>query len=118
MEIDGVIRLPNIELTRAEVERLLGVTLDRFEPSKHGASHYGQLNAPAKDWQALVALMNQVGPPIRDCVKRGEMAKPEVDVGWRIGANNVASSLNVPPAVTSAIAQFGFELVVSAYVLR
>jgi hypothetical protein len=115
MGIDGVIRLSNIELTRSEVERLLGVTLDRFEPSKHGASHYGQLNAQAEDWQALVALMNQVGPPIRDCVRRGEMAKPEVDVGWHIDANNLASSLHVPPAVTSAIAHFGFELVASAY---
>jgi hypothetical protein len=66
------------------------------------------LNAAGEDWQALVVLMDRVGPTLGDCVDRGEMGKPEVDVGWRSGANKVAPSLRVPQ-------QFGIELVVSAY---
>jgi len=75
-----------------------------------------QLN-PALDggWQALIFLMNQVGPALRDCVQRGDMGRPEIDVGWTICSETFTRSLGIPEAITSAAARFGFDLVVSAY---
>ena len=48
MEIGAVIRLPDITSTREDVEKRLGVPLDRFEPYRRGAGHYGQVNAPGE----------------------------------------------------------------------
>lgn len=115
-EIDAVIRLRNVALPRDEIESKLGLPLDRFESSKRDKGSYGQLNIAAEGgWTGLITLMDHVGPAIRDCVERREMGKPEVDVGWAVGGYIVASSLCIPPAVTAAVARFGFKLVVSAY---
>jgi len=114
--IDAVIRLPNVISTRDDLEAWLGVPLHRFESSRHGAGHYGQLNTAVEGgWPALVALLERVGPALQDCVNRGVVGRPEIDVGWMMGGGSVASSLRVPQAVTAAIARYGFELVVSVY---
>ena len=116
--IDPVIRLPHIVRPREEIEAALGVALDRFEPYRRGGvGQYGQLNPPIDGgWAGLASLLAKVGPGLRACVARGDMGTPEVDVGRTVAVDIAASSLRVPNAVLSAIAEFGLDLVVSTYV--
>ena len=112
-----VIRLAEVRVSRVELESVLGVELDRYEPSRRGSTHHAQLSMNGGDeWTAVVEFLKNVGPRIEDLIRRGLIGSASMDFEIFVPTGRVANfSVPIPAQVASVAGQNRIDIEVSFY---
>ena len=115
-DLDAVLRLSDVVLSREALETALGMPPDRFEVARKGNSNYAQINLPeGSSWEAVTAFANRIGPSVQSLFQQGEIGRPSLDVALHLEEGHVSASMRIPHAAAATIGRFGINLDVSAY---
>ncbi|WP_439364603.1 hypothetical protein ACNJYD_34055 [Bradyrhizobium sp. DASA03005] len=110
-----VIRIPNVALSRSDLDTSLKLQVDRYEPSSRLA--YAQIdNGDDEDqWAALLDLIRSIGAVIPGLLAKGEIGRPSVDVAMVFPDSLMAKYLTIPADVVAAAGEAGMGIEVSVY---
>lgn len=110
-----VIRMPDVALSRSNLDKSLKLQVDRYEPSSGLA--YAQVdNGDHEDqWAALLDLIRSIGPVIPNLVLKGEIGRPSVDVAMVFPDSLMSKYLAIPADVVAAAGEAGMSIEVSVY---
>ncbi|MBR1171762.1 hypothetical protein [Bradyrhizobium liaoningense] len=110
-----VIRIPNVALSRSDLDTSLKLQVDRYEPSSRLA--YAQIdNGDHEDqWAALLDLIRSIGAVIPGLLAKGEIGRPSVDVAMVFPDSLMAKYLTIPADVVAAAGEAGMGIEVSVY---
>lgn len=112
-----VIRIPDVTLSRSDLETALGRPVDRHEPRSGRASMFAQIDIDDDRDQWVVALgcIQSLQAPVQRLVAEGLIGSPCVDVAVGLPASAVATSLTIPARLAVAAGAAGMDVVVSVY---
>ncbi|WP_407154844.1 hypothetical protein [Bradyrhizobium sp. STM 3557] len=110
-----VIRVPDVALSRSDLETLLQLEVDRYEPSSGRA--YAQIdNGDHEDqWAALLDLIHSIDTVIPGLVSEGKIGRPSVDVAIIFPDALMSKNLIIPADVVAAAGEAGMSIQVSVY---
>ncbi len=115
-DLDAVLRLSDVVLSRVALETALGIPPDRFEAARRGSAHYAQFNLPkGASWEEVTAFANRIGPSVQSFFQQGQIGRPSLDVALHLEEGQVSASMRIPHASAAALGRFGINLDVSAY---
>jgi hypothetical protein len=110
-----VIRIPDVALSRSDLDTSLKLQVDRYELSSGLA--YAQIdNGDHEDqWAALLDLIRSIGAVIPSLVSKGEIGRPSVDVAMVFPDSLMSKYLTIPADVVAAAGEAGMGIEVSVY---
>ena len=96
-----VLRIPDVAVTRAELEEALGLLLDRFGPARNGPLSYAQINVEDDEdgWTTLVRVIERTGPVLTGLVRSGLVSRPWADIAIEMDDSLFATSVKIPSTV-------------------
>ena len=115
-DLDAVLRLSDVVLSREALETALGMPTDRFEVARKGNANYAQINLPeGSSWEAVNAFADRIGPSVQSLFQQRQIGRPSLDVALHLEEGRVSASIRIPHATAATIGRFGINLDVSAY---
>ena len=115
-DLDVVLRLSDVILSREALEIALGLPPDRFEAARKGSAHYAQFNLPeGTSWEEVTTFANRIGPSVQSLFQQGQIGRASLDVALHLEEGHVSASMRIPHAAAAALGRFGINLDVSAY---
>ena len=110
-----VIRIPDVALSRSDLDMSLKLEVDRYELSSGLA--YAQIdNGDHEDqWVALLDLFRSIGAAIPGLVSKGQIGRPTLDVAVLFPDSLVSRYLTIPADVVAAAGEAGMGIEVSVY---
>jgi hypothetical protein len=112
-----VIRMSDVRLSQQELETVLGIALDRYEPSRHGALHYAQvcMAHDAADWSAVAEFLELIGPRIKELSDRRAIGAATMDFHLPFWDNKIATSSTLPARIALLAGQNLIDIETSVY---
>jgi hypothetical protein len=112
-----VIRIPDVTLSRADLETALGLPLDRYEQPADSASAYAQIDIPdgGDQWAAALDCVQSVRDPIQRLVSESLIGSPSLDVAAGFPSSALSTSLTVPARLAAAAGETGIDIDISIY---
>jgi hypothetical protein len=110
-----VVRIPDVALSRSDLDALLNLEVDRYETSSGFA--YAQIdNGDHEDqWAAILDLIRTISTGIIDLISRDKIGRPSVDIAMIFPESLAGRSLTIPADVVAAAGQARMGVVVSVY---
>jgi hypothetical protein len=110
-----VIRVPNVIVTRLELEAALSCQVARYEPS--GASSYAQVDIPetSDQWTAAIKRMQTLSASIEKLVSEGAIGRPSLDIAFRFPSHFLSTSGSIPASLAEAAGRAGMDIGISVY---
>lgn len=118
--VDFVIRMLDVSITQPELEKSLGVTLDRYEASRETSLRYAQVSMPHgdSDWASVAKFLAEVGPAINKLIQKRVIGSAAMDVVLYFGDNMATVSSSIPARVAELAGQNLIDIEVSVYLTR
>lgn len=115
-----VIRLPDVALSRSDLEAALGLQLSRYEPSRNEPSTglaYAQIDVAdhGDQWATALDTVQSIGAIIPKLLSAGSIGKPSLDVAMTFPHSWMSNSLVVPAVLAAATGAAGIDIEVSVY---
>jgi hypothetical protein len=112
-----VIRMPNVVLSRSDLDASLGLAVDRYEPSSDHTPGYAQIDiADDRDqWDAALACIQSIRAAIQELVSKDLIAAPNLDVAIGFPSTTMSKSLTIPASLTAAAGEAGMDIDLSVY---
>src|SRR6266849_5951116 len=99
-----VIRMPNVTLSRSDLETALGLPLDRYEQPTDRATGYAQIDIPGDrdQWAAALDCVRSVREPVQRLVAESLIGTPGFDVAVGFPSSALSKSLAIPAQLAAA----------------
>jgi hypothetical protein len=117
--LSALLRISGVLIAQADLESILGVSLDAHE-SSHPFGNYAQIYLPIeKDmtedniWHNLVDLVRTIGPKISTLKHAGSIGDVRVDLLVEFDDRKMAVNIVVPSYAAEAIGRHGIEIELS-----
>jgi hypothetical protein len=112
-----VIRIPDVTLSRSDLETALGLPLDRYEQPTDHASGYAQIDIPdgQDQWAAAVDCVRSVRDPIQRLVSERLIGSPGLDVAVAFPSSVISTSFAIPARLAAAAGEAGLHIDISVY---
>jgi hypothetical protein len=114
---DFVIRMQGVSVAEAELENLLGISLDRYEASPDERRSYAQVAPPhgSHGWESIALLLERIGPTISDLIKKRAIDSATIDLAIHFAENMATISSRIPSRVAELAGQNQIGIDVSVY---
>lgn len=112
-----VIRIPNVTLSRSDLETALGLSLDRYEPTTDHATGYAQIDIPddRDQWAAALDCAQSLCEPFQRLVAESLIGSPGFDVAAGFPSSALSKSLAIPAQLAAAAGEAGMDIEISVY---
>ncbi|HEV2155901.1 hypothetical protein [Bradyrhizobium sp.] len=107
-----VVRIPDVALSRSELNAALGLEVDRYENSPGRA--YAQIDI-GDQWDAALACVQSVRAVILRLVAEGSIGAPSLDVAMVFPHSYVAKTFTIPADVAAIAGGAGMDVQLSVY---
>ena len=110
-----VIRIPDVALSRSDLNASLGLQVDRYEASSGRA--YAQIDIAdhGDKWAAALDLIQSIRAFIPGLVSGGAIGTPSLDVAMAFPHASLSTSLTIPAQLAAAAGEAGMEVQLSVY---
>ena len=107
-----VTRLPDVALSRSDLNASLGLQVDRYEASS--GRPYAQIDIAdhGDKWAAALDLIQSIRAFIPGLVSGGAIGTPSLDVAFH---SSLSKSLTIPAQLAAAEGEAGMEVQLSVY---
>lgn len=115
-----VIRLPDVAVSRSDLEAALGLQVSRYEPSRNEPSTglaYAQVDVAddGDPWAAALDTVQFIRAVVPKLLAAGSIGKPSLDVAMTLPHSWMSKSLLVPAALAAAAGAAGIDIELSVY---
>jgi len=112
-----VIRIPNVVLSRSDLNASLGLAVDRYEPSCDHTPGYAQIDiADDRDqWDAALDCVQSIRASIQRLVTEGLIGAPILDVAMSFPCSSLSKSLTIPARLAAVAGETGMDVHLSVY---
>ena len=112
-----VIRIPNVALSRSDLEKALGRPLDRFEQPTNGTLAYAQIDVPGDrdQWTAAHDCVQSIHGAIQRLLSNGQIGSPYLDIAMAFPSSAYTMSLTMPALLIAAAGRSGMAVEISVY---
>jgi hypothetical protein len=112
-----VIRIPDVTLSRPDLEAALGRPLDRYEQARNSASVYAQIDiADDRDqWAAALDCVQSIGARIQRLVSENLIGSSQMDIAVAFPSSAVMRSLEIPARLAAVTGEAGMDIGISIY---
>lgn len=110
-----VIRIPDVSLSRSDLNASLGLEVDRYEASSGLA--YAQIDVAGvgDQWAAALDYIRSIRAAIPRLVSEGAIGTPSLDVAIAFPHSTLSKSLIVPAALAAETGEAGIDVELSVY---
>jgi len=110
-----VIRIPNVALSRSDLNASLGLQVDRYEALHERA--YAQIDiADCEDqWAAALDRIRSIHAFIPGLISGGVIGRPSLDVAMAFSHSSLSKSLTIPAQLAAAAGEAGMDVELSVY---
>jgi len=110
-----VIRIPDVSLSRFDLNAALGLQVDRYEASSERA--YAQINIAdhGDQWAAARDRIQSIRAFIPGLVSRGAIGAPSLDVAMALPHSSLSKSLTIPAQLVAVAGEAEMDIQVSVY---
>jgi hypothetical protein len=112
-----VIRIPDVVLSRSDLEAALGRPLDRYEQPTDRTSAFAQIDIPddRDQWAAALDCVQSVRDPVQRLICESLIGLPCLDVAVGFRSSAVSTSLAIPAQLAAATGETGLDINISVY---
>ena len=111
-----VIRIPDVALSRSDLNASLGLQVDRYEASS--GRPYAQIDIAdhGDKWAAALDLIQSIRAFMPGVVSgEGAIGTPSLDVAMAFPHSSLSKSLTIPAQLAAAAGEAGMEVQLSVY---
>lgn len=110
-----VIRIPDVALSRSDLNASLGLKVDRYEASSERA--YAQIDIAdhGDQWAAALDRIRSIREFIPGLVSGGAIGRPSLDVAIALPQSSLSKSLILPAQLAAAVGEAGMDVQLSVY---
>ena len=110
-----VIRIPDVALSRSDLNASLGLQVGRYEASS--GRPYAQIDIAdhGDKWAAALDLIQSIRAFIPGLVSGGAIGTPSLDVAMAFPHSSLSKSLTIPAQIAAAAGEAGMEVQLSVY---
>lgn len=110
-----VIRIPDVALSRSDLNLSMGLEVDRYEASFGRA--YAQIDIAISEdqWAAALDCIQSVRAVIPRLLSEGSIGAPSLDIAMDFPHSSLSKSLTVPADLAAAAGEAGIGIQVSVY---
>jgi hypothetical protein len=110
-----VVRIPDVALSRSDLNASLGLKVDRYETSSEGA--YAQIDIAdhGDQWAAALDRIQLIRALIPGLVSGGSIGRPSLDVAMALPQSSLSKSLTLPAQLVAAAGEAGMDVQLSVY---
>ena len=110
-----VIRIPDVALSRADLNASLGLEVDRYEASSERA--YAQIDIAdhGDQWTAALDRIQLIRALLPGLVSGGSIGRPSLDVAMAFPQSSLSKSLTLPAQLIAAVGEAGMDVQLSVY---
>ena len=110
-----VIRIPDVALSRSDLNALLGLQVDRYETSSGLA--YAQIDIVdgGDQWATALDRVRSIGDIIPRLVSEGAIGIPSLDVAIGFPHSSASKSVVIPAELARVTGQAGIDVELSVY---
>ena len=112
-----VIRIPDVILSRSDLEAALGRPLDRYKQTRDNASTFAQINIPDDQdrWAAALDCVQSISARIQRLVSENLIGSSQMDIAVAFPSSAVMRSLEIPARLVAAAGEAGLDINISVY---
>jgi hypothetical protein len=112
-----VIRIPNVVLSRSDLDASFGLAVDRYEPSSDHTPGYAQIDIAddGDQWAAAFDCVQSIRASIQRLVSEGLIGAPTLDVAMDFPGSWLSKSLTIPARLVAVAGETGMDVEVSVY---
>jgi hypothetical protein len=110
-----VIRLPDVALSRSDLNAALGLQVDRYEAKSERV--YAQIDVEdgGDQWIAALDCVRSLRAVIPQLVSEGSIGASSLDVAMGFPHSSLSKSLTVPADLAAAAGEAGMDIQLSVY---
>lgn len=110
-----VIRIPDVALSRSDLNASLGLEVDRYEVASERA--YAQIDVTdhGDQWAAALDRIQSIRALISGLVSGGAIGTPSLDVAMAFPNSSLTKSLTIPAQLAAAAGEAGMDVQLSVY---
>src|SRR5262245_27987050 len=104
-----VIRIPDVTLSRPDLEAALGRPLDRYEQRTNRVSAYAQIDIPddQDQWTAALDCVQSIGTRMQRLVSESLIGSSQMDIAVAFPSSAVMRSLEIPARLAAVTGETG-----------
>ena len=110
-----VIRIPDVALSRSDLNASLGLQVDRYEASSGRPHAQIDIADHGDKWAAALDLIQSIRAFIPGLVSGGAIGTPSLDVAMAFPHSSLSKSLTIPAQLAAAAGEAGMEVQLSVY---
>lgn len=110
-----VIRIPDVALSRFDLNASLGLQVDRYEASPDRAFAQIDIAEHGDQWATALDLIQSIRACIPGLVSRGAIGMPSLDVAMALPHSSLSKSLTIPAQLAAAAGEVGMNVQLSVY---
>jgi len=112
-----VIRIPDVTLSRVDLETALGLLLDRYEQPTDSGAGYAQIDIAddGDQWAAALDCVQSTHDPIQRLVSKSLIGSRCLDVAAGFPSSALSTSLTVPAGLAAVAGETGMDIDISIY---
>jgi hypothetical protein len=112
-----VIRIPDVKVSRAELNASLNKEVDRYEESRPNAGKYAQITIEDSEdqWHSALRCIQSIRDPVRELLSSGLIGIPALDVALELPESSPARSWIIPADLAAAAGGAGIKIEISVY---
>jgi len=109
--------MPNVTLSRFDLEKALGAPIDRYERASDGALGYAQIDIAEEqdEWGAALNCIQSIADAVQRLVSEKLIGPPCLDVAMKLPSSALSSSIAIPARLAAAAGKAGMDIGISAY---
>jgi hypothetical protein len=113
----AVLRIGDVQMTKADLEAALNIELDRYEPMRKASAHYAQIDiSEDKDiWRAIIECASKAGPPLFTLRQNKLIGSASVDLAVQFRDDMASLTLTAPSEAAALLGQYGIDIQFSVY---
>jgi hypothetical protein len=113
----AVLRIGDVQMTKADLEAALNIGLDRYEPMRKSSAHYAQIDISddKEIWHAISDCVSKVGSSLFTLRQDGLIGSTSVDLAVRFREDLLSLTITAPSEAASALGQYGIDIQFSVY---
>jgi hypothetical protein len=112
-----VIRIPDVTLSRPDLEAALGRPLDRYEQPTDRVCAYAQIHIPGDQdqWAAALDCVQSIGARMQRLVSENLIGSSQMDIAVAFPDSAVMKSLEIPARLAAVAGETGMDIGISIY---
>jgi hypothetical protein len=110
-----VIRIPDVALSRSDLNASLGLQIDRYEASSTRAYAQIDIADSGDQWVAALDRIQSIRAVISRLVSEGLIGAPSLDVAMDFPHSSLSKSLTIPADLAAAAGEAGMDVQLSVY---